>query len=275
MNKTQYLENILMGLNTLRTHKLRSFLTVLGVIIGVATVIVISSILTGMRNNIVTLVEEFGTDNIFAFHLSTGPRFGPRPRSEWTRKPLRPEDALAVKNESAAVADVSWQGWGFNMDQTLKYGKETYQRGRVTGVSANHAAVTNAQMSEGRFISESDDMRRAQVCVLGVSVVEALFPHQETVVGRFVQLGGQRFSVIGLLDKRKGGFLGESDEDNLVLIPYRTLRKLSPRSDWLWITIKARPGHAAQGHGRHDRNSAPPAWSAFQSGERLRLDDAR
>ncbi len=242
MNKTQYLENIAMGLHTLRSHKMRSFLTVLGVIIGVMTVIVISSILTGMRNNIVTLVEEFGTDNIFAFHLTTGPRFGPRPRSEWTRKPLRVEDALAIKSDSSAVADVSWQGWGFNMDQTLKYGKETYQRARITGVSPNHAAVTNALMSEGRFISESDDMRRAQVCVLGVSVVEALFPHQETVVGRFVQLGGQRFSVIGLLDKRKGGFLGESDEDNLVLIPYRTLLKLSPRSDWLWVTIKARTG---------------------------------
>jgi putative ABC transport system permease protein len=90
MNKNQYLENILMAMNTLRSHKVRSFLTVLGVIIGVMTVIVIASILTGMRQSIVSMVQDYGTDNLYAFHLTTGPRFGPRSRDEWQRKPLQP-----------------------------------------------------------------------------------------------------------------------------------------------------------------------------------------
>ena len=77
MNLNSYLENIWMGLDTLRSHKMRSLLTVLGVIIGVLTVIVIASILTGMRQSIINLVEQYGTHNIYAFHLSTGPQVGP------------------------------------------------------------------------------------------------------------------------------------------------------------------------------------------------------
>src|SRR5215813_1233164 len=100
-----------MAWETIVAHKFRSFLTVLGIIIGVLTVIVIASILTGLRQNVVTMVEEFGTNNIFAFHLSTGPRMGRRPREEWMRKPLSVEDALAVRAECPSVSDASWEGF--------------------------------------------------------------------------------------------------------------------------------------------------------------------
>ena len=95
MKSYQYRENIAMALQTLTAHKFRSFLTILGIIIGVLTVIVIASILTGLRQNVITFIEEYGTNNIFAFHLSTGPQFGRRPREEWLRKPLTVDDALA------------------------------------------------------------------------------------------------------------------------------------------------------------------------------------
>src|SRR5512132_1807206 len=124
MNKNQYFENIVMAMGTLRGHKVRSFLTILGVIIGVMTVIVIASILTGMRQKIIDLVEEFGTDNIYAFHLTTGPSLGHRDRSEFQRKPLRIEDALAIKAGSDAVRDVAWEGFFFGRTPTLKYGSE-------------------------------------------------------------------------------------------------------------------------------------------------------
>lgn len=97
MNLNQYIENIRMGLDTLRSHKMRSLLTVLGVIIGVLTVIVIASILTGMRRNFINLVEQMGTHTIYAFHLTTGPQTGPRDREEWQRKPLTVADAEAVR----------------------------------------------------------------------------------------------------------------------------------------------------------------------------------
>lgn len=245
MNKTQYLENILIGLGTLKAHKLRSFLTILGVIIGVMTVIVIASILTGMRSSIISLIEEYGTDNIYAFHLSTGPRMGPRDRREWQRKPLTTDDVAALGTQSTAIEDASYWGWVWG-ERRLQYGGETYLRADLQGVSPNHASVTNMILAEGRFITEADNLHRSQVCILGINVVEALFPHHEQVIGRIITLNGNRFTVVGVLEKRKSTFFGESEEDNIVCIPYRTMRKLSPRSDFLLIVMRARPGMLAK-----------------------------
>ncbi|MBV9959702.1 MAG: ABC transporter permease, partial [Acidobacteria bacterium] len=98
-------ETLKMALDSVRSHKFRSFLTVLGIVIGVMTAIVIASILTGLRQNIVAMIEEYGTNNIYAFHLSTG--FGPEDRSERTRKPLTIGDAEAIKASCPSVEDVA------------------------------------------------------------------------------------------------------------------------------------------------------------------------
>src|SRR5262247_4331074 len=100
-------ETITMALGTIRAHKLRSFLTVLGIVIGVVVVIAVASILTGLRGRIVAMIEEYGTNNIYAFHLSTGPRLGERDRSEYMRKPLTPEDAEAIRQQASAIEDVA------------------------------------------------------------------------------------------------------------------------------------------------------------------------
>src|ERR1044071_8714362 len=110
-------ETLAMELDNIRAHKFRSFLTVLGIVIGVTTVIAIASILTGLRSNIVSFVEEYGTNNIYAFHLSTGISLGPRDRSERTRKPLKAEDGEAIKENATAVEDVANDGfieWNFD-----------------------------------------------------------------------------------------------------------------------------------------------------------------
>src|SRR5437762_12049715 len=99
-------ETLAMALDSVRGHKFRSFLTVLGIVIGVMTAISIASILTGLRQNIVAMIEEYGTSNIYAFHLSTGPRTG-EDRSERTRKPLTIADAETIKAQASAVEDVA------------------------------------------------------------------------------------------------------------------------------------------------------------------------
>src|SRR3989442_3563410 len=86
-------ETLLMALDSVRAHKFRSALTVLGIVIGVLVAIVVASILTGLRANIVRMVEEYGTNNIYAFHLTTGPQFVARDQSTPARKPLRPQQA--------------------------------------------------------------------------------------------------------------------------------------------------------------------------------------
>ena len=129
-------ENVAMAMSNLRANKFRSSLTVLGIVIGVMTVVVIASILTGMRQNIVNLIEEYGTNNIWAFHLTTGPQFGPRDRREWTRKSLLPEDADAIKQQAAAVEDVALLSFVWRLDRNMTFGGNTYKQGRLQAVSA-------------------------------------------------------------------------------------------------------------------------------------------
>src|SRR5262245_66382377 len=119
-------ESMSMALHSIRAHQFRSALTVLGIVIGVATVIAIASILTGLRDNLVKLIEEYGTDNIYAFHLSTG--FGPnRNREEWTRKPLTENDAVAVREGAGAVQDVELVAFSNGPDSTLTKRRDTSQ----------------------------------------------------------------------------------------------------------------------------------------------------
>jgi putative ABC transport system permease protein len=236
-------ETLAMALDNIRAHKFRSFLTVLGIVIGVTTVIAIASILTGLRANIVQFVEEYGTNNIYAFHLSTGISFGPRDRSERSRKPLRSEDGEAIKELASAVEDVANQGfieWTF--DKTITYGGQTYKQANLEGVSANYGVVTNLSLQSGRFISDIDDQHRREVMVIGQGAAEALFPQgTENIVGKEVMMHGKPFEIIGVLEPRKGGIMGETEE-NSVMIPFRTLRKISPRSEWMMLVIQARSG---------------------------------
>src|SRR5438128_12350924 len=150
MKAFQYRENIAMALQTLTAHKFRSFLTILGIIIGVLTVIVIASILTGLRQNVITFIEEYGTNNIFAFHLSTGPQFGRRPREEWLRKPLTVADGESIKALCPAVDDVTWQGFPVRTRVIVKYEGQQYDNGQLQGVAANFETVSNIAMQEGR-----------------------------------------------------------------------------------------------------------------------------
>jgi putative ABC transport system permease protein len=230
-----------MALETIRSHKLRSVLTVLGVIIGVLTVIVVASILTGMRGKIIALVEEWGTHNIYAFHLTTGPQFGRRDREEWQRKPLTTDDAEAIRRQTTTVDEVSYFGF-YNRSPDLRYKQESYRQAQLQGVSPSHAAVTNISLAEGRFVGEVDNSRRSNVAVIGVDVAEALFPHYARIVGRTMLIDGRQFLVIGVLEQRKATFFGDNDEDRVVYIPYRTFRKISPRSEWLLIVANAKEG---------------------------------
>src|SRR5262245_54608900 len=229
-------ETLRMALDSVRDHKFRSFLTVLGIVIGVMTAICIASIITGMRQSIIAMIEEYGTNNIYAFHLSTGP--GNEDRSERTRKPLTVDDALAIKAQAPSVEDVAWEApnVGYNggpFDDNITYHGRNYRWGNTQGVSPNHGDLTNIVLKEGRYITELDDQQRANVMVIGVNAAEALFPGMNNVAGTQVRMGGYNFEVIGVLEKRKAGFFGENDEDNAVYIPFRTAQKVSPARGYL------------------------------------------
>jgi putative ABC transport system permease protein len=235
-------EAVAIALSSVRSHKFRSFLTILGIVIGVMTVIVVASLLTGMRKSLVGLIEQYGSSNIYAFHLSTGPSIRSRDRSEIRRKPLRPGDGEAILARADAVEDVAYIGYVSRIDRTLAYRGATYKRAYLQGITPSYARVASLSLREGRFINEVDNEHRRDVIVVGVNVVEALFPHLTRIVGRQIELSGKIFEVIGVLEQRKSGFFIENEEDNVAFIPYQTARKLSPEDESLMLMIRARAG---------------------------------
>jgi putative ABC transport system permease protein len=249
--KSALKETIGMALESVRAHKFRSFLTVLGIVIGVMTAITIASILTGMRQNIVSIIEEYGTNNIYAFHLSTGPNLG-EDRSERMRKPLTVDDAETIKLQASAVEDVAHVaenvGYGGGpFDDNIMYKGHNYRWGNTQGVSPNYAYISNMALREGRFITEHDDAQRANVMVIGVNAADALFPGQNyQIAGTEVRMGGYNFEIVGVLEKRKAGFFGENEEDNAVIIPFRTAQKIAPAKGHLLLVIKARSGQTTE-----------------------------
>src|ERR1700759_145719 len=181
-------EIVRMAFDSLRAHKFRSFLTVLGIVIGVAVVIVIASLLTGVRQSLIAVVEEYGVNNIYAFHLSTGPSLGPRDAAERQRKPLTYEDGETIARLAPSVERVAGDLFVSWLDSTITYNGITYHRGGVEGVTANYAEAANVSVRDGRFITDTDDSNRRNVMVIGVNVVDALFPGQQAnVVGTEVK----------------------------------------------------------------------------------------
>jgi putative ABC transport system permease protein len=243
-------ETLAMAVDSVRSHKFRSFLTVLGIVIGVMTAICIASLLTGLRQNIVAMIEEYGTNNIYAFHLSTGPRTG-EDRSERTRKPLTIADAETIKVQASAVEDVAHVapnvGYGGGpFDDNITYQGNNYRWGNTQGVSSNYGDITNIILKEGRFITELDDQQRANVMVIGVNAAEALFPGRTNIAGTLVRMGGYNFEIVGVLEKRKAGFFGENEEDNAVYIPFRTAQKIAPARGYLLLVIRGRTGQVIE-----------------------------
>ena len=218
----------------------------LGIVIGVMVAIVVASILTGMRGNIVKIVEEYGSTNIYAFHLTTGPQVGERDQSERARKPLTPEDGEAIRAQASAVEDVATRSpnvgcYGCGFDDTIINNGKTYRRGNTQGVTANYADITNATLREGRFFSEQDDLNHRNVMVIGVNAAQALFPEKDTgIAGTHVKMGGYPWEIVGVLAKRKATFFGENDEDNAVYIPFHTGLQVAPARHYLVLVMRAR-----------------------------------
>jgi putative ABC transport system permease protein len=239
-------EPISIALETIRAHKLRSFLTVLGIVVGVVVVVAIASILTGLRGRIIQMIEEYGTNNIYAYHLSTSPQSREQEREEDKRKPLTTEDADAIRLRAPAVREVANVIFLRRIDRTIIYGGQTYKEGRIQAVSSSYANVVNLSLREGRFISEMDDAHSRSVMVIGVNVAEAIFPDYPKIIGEQVELEGRPFEIIGVVEKRKSSFFGKTEEDNVIFIPFGTGRKLAPTSKELNLHIRARTGMLAE-----------------------------
>jgi putative ABC transport system permease protein len=235
-----YGENLKQAMDTLRAHKLRSALTVFGVVLGVSVIMLVAALITGFDQQIQENIKQYGADTAFISRFDQGPHSDRRPLEERQRKPLTQEDGEALKEKCPAVKNVTvWiSTWEVQHTVRTKAGEVTAIDFR--GVQPNFGQVyANATAKSGRFISEGDELHREKVVMLGENVAPVLFPNS-SAVGKDVTIDGSDFQVIGVVEKPKGGF-GMGDEDRRVLIPYHTFLKLYPAAYENSIRIQAYP----------------------------------
>ncbi len=216
-----------MAFDSLRSNKLRSFLTLLGIVIGVMTVIGMVSIIQGLNRAFLADLESVGSDIIAITKYEPGIQMGNRSEEERQRKDLKFEDALALEEEGSLVKAVAVDIVASVFeDIPIKFQNIKAQDAIILGMNEKWPEVlTIYRPVKGRFITETDVNHRAKVCVLGAELDETLFPHSEAV-GKEIRIGPEKFLVVGVLEKR-GSMFGQS-RDNLVGIPITTLMKHFP-----------------------------------------------
>lgn len=242
MRRTDYSETISLALNTIAKNKMRSALTVLGVVIGVAMVIAISSVVRGLNSNVTASIEDMGSDIIWIYHMDVF-QFG-RPSEEMrTRKELTLEDADALRglpHVKAVSAGMRLIEPTFGVGTyTVKYEGRKIKGTILAGESPNVPEVYDIKMKEGRWFDKIDDERRAPVIILGADTADELFG-SSSALGKELNIEGQIFEVIGVLQHWKSAFSGgKNPEDNQVRFPMQTFRKLHPELKDVWISAKA------------------------------------
>ena len=219
-------ENTRFAFLAVRTHKLRAFLTVLGIVVGVATVIAMVSIVTGFNNNMVRNFQSFGA-TLVQFQKYEA-RFGPghRPTDERRRKDLTYEDAVALKESIPEMRAVSPERYLWNQDISVKYRDNETTTPVVAGVAPDYSVANNHFVGYGRFITESDFRHTANVAVIGEDVRNILFPREDPLE-KVVNFNGEEFVIIGVLEK-KGAMFGGSN-DNFFLIPFTSFDRKFPQ----------------------------------------------
>jgi len=244
-------ENVAMALSAVWSHRFRSLLTILGIVIGITTVVTVSSLLTGLRQGIVVFFQELGPENIFLSKTSGDPNSPFVPPKERRRKAIRVEYAdiirrlcPSVEQTSVALFVPSLVGGrplvakvpGADSDQII-----------LVGDHPNAFVMIPRDLAAGRLYTPEEERRAARVVLLGFKIAEALFPDGHAV-GHTIQVDGAEYSVLGVFAKAKGGFFGENGVDRQITLPLRTAQLRYPQLDNYFITSKARPGLRQQAY---------------------------
>lgn len=243
-------ENIKMGLDTLWQHKLRSFLTVLGVVIGTMTVIVIAAFVSGIDQRVAKEIESFGTNSIYVYRFDPGFNFNPS-AEERMRKPLSYDDVLAIGREcpsvvhaAAFMSPVDFFGGPFTERVYVRHRDIEMKNAAVQGTTPSYFKMGVTNIGEGRYFTDEENALHANVVVIGRDVANTLFPFSNALEQN-VSINGRMYRVVGVLAERDIFLVGAEDPNNenkAVYMPYLTLRKLYPDVDDNFVMAQAAAG---------------------------------
>ena len=240
MRASDQRESVRMALDTLRTNKLRSALTILGIVIGVTSVIAISSVINGLNTSVATLVEQFGSNVLWVFRF---PVIGVRPTSEMlARKQMTYDDMIAIgqlPHVVASTAALQYTNYQFNEGSVVaKFGQRKAENVSLEGDTPSDQVVYDKVIQEGRFFTQTDEDRANDVTVLGYDVEQDLFGSIDPI-GQDVVIAGRTFTVVGVYAKQKTAFGGgKNPDDSTANFPLTTFKKLHPEILDYWISAK-------------------------------------
>jgi putative ABC transport system permease protein len=226
------------------SHKFRSALTILGIVIGITTVVTVGSLLSGLKQGIVDFFKEFGPDSIFVAKVSGDPSGQNAPPKERRRKPFRPDYANHLKSMVRSVQDV---GGTLAINPSPGHYISAKVPGYETdnmflqGSTPNLYEISPRELRFGRLFTFEEAHRGQRLAVLGASLSDALFPGSDPI-GRSLQVDGTTYAVIGVFAPAKGGFFGENGLDRVVVIPLETAHLRYPNAQNFFFTAKARLG---------------------------------
>jgi len=242
MIRTAFTSGIPLALSTLRAHKLRSALTVLGVVIGTGTIIGVGSIIAGLDGAITNIVRSFGTNSLIVYKFPIGFRTSNLSAEERARKPLTYANALALKENCPSVSSVSpylFPGGGIHR---VRYKGNDYFGPEIGGTEPGYTSSGNADLRVGRFFTEFENIHRSPVVVVGEDVARGLFSEQDPT-GKFIEVDGHSFELIGVMNRPSNAFPGS--QDSRVMLPYFTMRKMFPNAEEHMLVIGAIEGKLA------------------------------
>lgn len=239
LQKQEIKELFSQAMVTLWTHKFRSFLTVLGVVIGTSTVIAVASLASGLEAGFKEQIEQFGTNVAFVSRLGGGPRHSDFTEEERKRKPITIEDAIAL-SQLPSVQAASPILRPSELPPVVKFRNNEVRTPQVRGVWAAYARTREVSIGSGRFFTESEDEHKIAVCVIGNNIAEKLLSGYEPL-GKEILVGNKLFTVIGVLEKAKMA-VGGPPADSFVFVPYSVMKSMYPAQQDHFVALGAYPG---------------------------------
>jgi putative ABC transport system permease protein len=242
MTRAEWKEVLGVALATIASQKARAFLTTLGVVIGVGSVIIVAAIIDGLNRHISDKVHELGSQTFFVTRFQAFTfDFDRLPEEIRLRKHLTPEDAAAIRELAPSVAKASpilTRAAFIGGSNEIRYGNNLVEEPLLRGSEPELLDVLSVYaVNEGRFFTHQEDLHGASVCVLGSPIAHNLFGPLDPI-GRIVRLNGRPFEVIGVFEPHTGLF-GGPGVDQFVVIPYRTFAKMYPEIEEVVLGVAA------------------------------------